>query len=132
MKLKKQYIVKDKVVQTVNHYWKGGITLLGIVLKYWIDLILTGITGFSAFILKKVYSDFKRDRTEQEVLKIGMIALLHDSLFHNCESYISKGEITIDELNNLETLYASYHALGGNGTGTALYERCKNLKIKTK
>ena len=105
--------------------------MLNVIVKYWIEFLLTGITGCSAYMLKKVYADFKRDRTEQEVLKAGMKALLHDSLFHNCEQYISKGEITVDELDNLTTLYESYHALGGNGTGTALYERCKNLKIKT-
>lgn len=59
-----------------------------------------------------------------------MVALLHDSLFRNCEQYIKRGEITVNELENLETLYASYHALGGNGTGTALYEKCKLLSIK--
>lgn len=82
-------------------------------------------------MLKRVYKDFKREREEQATLKMGMIALLHDSLFHNCEKYINKGEITVNELNNLEGLYNSYHALGGNGTGTALFERCKNLDIKS-
>ncbi len=31
---------------------------------------------------------------------------------------------------NIEYLYRGYHALGGNGTGTELYERVKELKLK--
>lgn len=106
--------------------------MLSIIVKYWIELILTLITGGSAYILKKVYADFKSERSEQNILKTGMVALLHNSLFRNCEQYIARGEITVSELENLETLYASYHALGGNGTGTALYEKCKLLSIKAK
>lgn len=30
----------------------------------------------------------------------------------------------------IEYLYRGYHALGGNGTGTELYERVKELKLK--
>lgn len=104
--------------------------MIDFIIKYWIELILTLITSGSAWILKKVYADFKSERTEQNILKSGMVALLHDSLFRNCEQYIKRGEITVNELENLETLYASYHALGGNGTGTALYEKCKLLGIK--
>lgn len=32
-------------------------------------------------------------------------------------------------LKNLEYLYRSYHTLGGNGTGTELYNRAKALPI---
>ena len=30
---------------------------------------------------------------------------------------------------NIEYLYKSYHALGGNGTGTELYTRAKSLPL---
>lgn len=33
-------------------------------------------------------------------------------------------------LTNIGYLYNSYHALGGNGTGTELYNRAKALPIK--
>lgn len=104
--------------------------MIDFIAKYWVEFILTLITSGSAYVLKKVYSDFKKEKTEQNILKEGMVALLHNSLFRNCEQYIAKGEITVNELDNLETLYKSYHALGGNGTGTALYERCKSLSLK--
>ena len=103
-----------------------------IIKEYGIEFLLTAISSGAVFILKKVYSDFKSEVKEQKNLKCGMLALLHDSLFKNCEGYIKKGEITINELDNLERLYTSYHNLGGNGTGTELFERCKDLNIKVK
>lgn len=102
-----------------------------IIKEYGIEFLLTAISSGAVFILKKVYSDFKKESEEQKNLKCGMVALLHDSLFKNCEDCIKKEEITVSELDNLEGLYNSYHALGGNGTGTELFERCKKLNIKT-
>ena len=102
-----------------------------IIKEYGVEFLLTAISSGAAFILKKIYSDFKKESEKQKNLKFGMIALLHDLIFKNCSDYIKKGEITINELNNLEELYKSYHALGGNGTGTELFERCKDLDIKS-
>lgn len=42
----------------------------------------------------------------------------------------SEGGIDTSGLKNLEYLYKSYHALGGNGTGTELYNRAKALPIR--
>ena len=43
---------------------------------------------------------------------------------------IQQGGIDTAGLKNLEYLYKSYHALGGNGTGTELYNRAKALPIR--
>ena len=40
------------------------------------------------------------------------------------------GHIDLPGLKNVEYLYKSYHALGGNGTGTELYTRAKALPIR--
>lgn len=103
--------------------------MLSFISQYWLEFILTAISSGAVFILKKVYSDFKKESQEQKSMKQGVVAILHDILFKNCEHYIKKGEITVSELDNLEGLYKSYHSLGGNGTGTELFERCKGLKI---
>lgn len=100
--------------------------------QYGLQTLLAAISGGVLYILKHVQSDIKKDLKDKSIIKQGVVALLHNSLFRSCEDYLTRGEITTDELDNLEALYESYHSLGGNGTGTALYERCKNLKIKTK
>lgn len=58
-----------------------------------------------------------------------VLALLHDRLYQSCTFYIKQGSIDTGGLKNLEYLYKSYHALGGNGTGTELYNRAKALPI---
>lgn len=105
--------------------------MIDIIKNYWLEFVLTAVSSGLVMAVKKIYSEYKKESEEQVSIKIGMVALLHDSLFRNCEAYISKGEISVNELDNLESLYSSYHALGGNGTGTALYERCKNLDLKS-
>lgn len=86
-------------------------------------LIITGsiITGLiSAFVLQ-----FKKFKALQEAI----LALNHDRLYQACSFYILTKEIEVEELRNLGYLYNGYHALGGNGTGTELYEKCKQLPV---
>lgn len=97
--------------------------------QYWLEVLFSGMLGAVTYIVKRLYVKIKTESDEQKLLKEGMISLLHDRLFYCCNNAISKSEISVEELQNIETLYRSYHALGGNGTGTALYERCKSLKI---
>lgn len=96
----------------------------------WIEAICAATVAAFTFVLKKTYGKIKKDNEEQQTLKLGMVAILHDSLFTHCGEYITRGSITTSEFENLTVLYNSYHALGGNGAGTALYERCKELKIE--
>lgn len=105
------------------------ITLLDFIKEYWLEFAFTLVVSFLSFLIKRLYSKFKQELTTQKLLKEGMLAILHDRLYQLCTVYIERKSITVDELENLEYLYKSYHNLGGNGTGTALFNRCKNLKI---
>ena len=60
----------------------------------------------------------------------GVLAILHDRIYQACQHYLALGYIDASGLKNLEYLYKSYHTLGGNGTGTELYNRAKALPIK--
>lgn len=104
--------------------------MLEFILKYWVEFLLSAIAGGLGFITKKLYSRVQSEIAEQKLLKEGITALQHNCLFIECRQCIARGEVTVEELQNLEMLYTSYHALGGNGTGTALYEKVKALQIK--
>lgn len=75
---------------------------------------------------KKIAAKLK----EQEKMKEGILAILHDRLYQACRFYLAQGFIDVDSMKNVEYLYTSYHDLGGNGTGTELYNRVKALPIK--
>lgn len=99
--------------------------------SYWQDalfLFILGVGGWIVrFVRKKLITMIKR----QDAIEEGVLALLHYRLYTECERFIEAGEITKDDLLNIEHLYEAYHALGGNGTGTELYNRVRKLKIKT-
>lgn len=100
--------------------------MIEFIIKYWLECLFALIVAGLTWCIKKLNSRMK----EQESIKDGVLAILHDRIFQAARYYISKGYITIDELRNVQYLYDSYHELGGNGTGTELFERIKKLEIK--
>ena len=104
--------------------------MLNFIKEYWLEFIFSTALAGLTVLLKKLYSRFKQEILTQKLINQGMMAILHDRIYQLCTDYIKRGNITVDELENLEYLYKSYHSLGGNGTGTALYERCRTLKIE--
>lgn len=115
--------------------------MVDFIKQYWLEVLFSGILAVFSFVGKTLYSKFKKElkeyttkqekeSQEQALLRAGVIALLHDRIYTLCQEYLKQGEITTDDLDNLGMLYESYHSIGGNGTGTQLYKRCCNLKIK--
>ena len=66
----------------------------------------------------------------KDLYEKALLAILYDRLFQLCQNYIAAKRISTEELKNLEHLYENYHRLGGNGTGTELYNRCCELPLK--
>lgn len=93
----------------------------------WFFAILSAVFGIA---WRTSLSKLKKWKEEQDALKAGVMAMLYDRLYQGCKFYLKQQEIDDDELKNMETLYNAYHALGGNGTGTELYERVKKLPLK--
>lgn len=89
------------------------------ILEYWAEWAF-GLLG-AAFIAVAV---------KYKAMKEGMLAILHDRIYQACHFYLQQGYIDTPGLKNIEYLYRSYHTLGGNGTGTELYNRCKALPIR--
>lgn len=96
------------------------------IVKYWLECAFAAVTGAFTWAYRKL----KKRVDEQELIKQGVLAILHDRLFQAGRHFISQGDISLEELKNIEYLYRSYHALGGNGTGTEIWERIKDLPLK--
>lgn len=101
------------------------------VVKYWLEILFAGIVSAVGLVVRLLYKQVKGDRQEQLLIKDGLLAILHDRLYQARNQLIVQDECTVEDMRNLEYLYRSYHALGSNGTGAELYERCKKLHIKT-
>lgn len=67
----------------------------------------------------------KKDAKTKMILGLG-----HDRLLYLCMTYIARGSITKDELENiLEYLYIPYEELKGNGTVSRLMKKVEALPI---
>lgn len=108
--------------------------MIDFIVKYWLEVIfgaiLSGLSLMARHTWKKVKGQQEKAETEQTAMREAVLALLHDRLYSLARYYLDRRWVTIQDLDNLEYLYTAYHALGGNGTGTELFERCKALPIK--
>lgn len=107
-----------------------------IIFNYAFEIVVSVFIAVLTACIKKYLDNFskerKEDRERAKLREDALLSLNHDMLYRNGKFYIHSKQITIDELKNLEYLYKSYHALGGNGTGTEIYEKCKDLPIVEK
>lgn len=71
---------------------------------------------------RKAIERTEADRALDEAMRAGMRALLWRELQIIHARAIENGGMTVAERRHLESVYQAYHALGGNGTGTRLYE----------
>jgi len=96
------------------------------ILTYWLEAIFgLAITGLSF-----CFNSLRKRLKEQKQIKEGLVAILHDRLFQSGMYFLEKGEITVSALDNIEGIYKAYHNLGGNGTGTEIWERVRELPLK--
>lgn len=98
------------------------------ILEHFIELIFTALGGLLTAAYRSLAKRLRDREAESAALKEGVLSVLHDRLYQECDRYIQKGTIDASGLKNIEHLYESYHALGG--TGSELYNRAKALPIK--
>jgi hypothetical protein len=96
------------------------------VLKYWVQELFAVIIAILGWCVKKLRSK----KNEYDVLREGILALLHDRLYTACSFFIARGWATTEDRENLEYLYKPYKALGGNGTGEHLYQEVLKLPFR--
>ena len=75
------------------------------------------------FCLLGLKKKFKR----QVVLELGIQALLRNDIRQAYKECVNKGYCSLDDMENIQDMYDSYHALGGNGSVTRLIEKLKKM-----
>lgn len=93
-------------------------------------LSLCGLPSLIVSILLFIFNLFKYKTKEFGLIKNGMVAILHNLVYTQGMAYIRDGKIAMSDMKDYEYLYDAYNALGGNGTGTEIYNRVKNLPIR--
>lgn len=105
------------------------------VVEYWLETLFAGLLAILGEWCRRLTKKLKHKQTEYDALKVAMVAILHDKLFDICNCYLALGYIPADKaeeiLDNVKMIYEAYHALGGNGTGTLIYEKFLALKVRS-
>lgn len=103
------------------------MALIEFIIKYWLEfgfgIIAFALTAFAKYF----WNQNKARKSEQNAVKLGIQALLRNGIIEQYNKYMDKKYIPIYAMDNVEAMYKQYHALGGNGTITELYEDLKEL-----
>lgn len=70
-------------------------------------------------------------KQEIDTIKKSQVAELHDQIYREGTRLLEQGHLTVDELDNFTHLFRAYSALGGNGTGEAMYNRVTQLPFSS-
>lgn len=93
------------------------------IIKYWLEIFFGIAMSGLGMGFKWLFMQFK-------AVKLGMQAILRNEIIEQYNKYVERGYIPIYALDNVEIMYNQYHALGGNGTVTHLFEELKELPTK--
>jgi len=97
------------------------------IIKYWLEALFGAIAALFGGAFHRIRKKQNIQATEQSAVKEGILALLHDRIYQEYAECSRKEYASVDDIKNLEYLYKPYHVLGGNGTGTELFERVKRM-----
>lgn len=71
----------------------------------------------------------RRTAEWQQAMTGGMRSMLRSELLHEYNKWTDKGFCPMESKEYVERTYNSYHALGGNGIGTSMYEEVMALPM---
>ena len=100
-----------------------NVNIWQMILSYFIPTMLGGVLGFISARLKK---NKNKDLAIEEAVQ----ALLRNELIRRYREFETKGEISILDKENLESMFKQYENLGGNGTVKEMMEELLSLKTK--
>ena len=97
--------------------------LLMTLLESIVPTLLAGLGGVCGWLLKSHRKEEARDRA----METGLRTLLRAELLEIHAKYVPLGYIPVAVMEEADRVYRAYHSLGGNGTGTKIYEEIKAL-----
>ena len=106
-----------------------------------LPIITTSLMGYVIWVLQnnrkkeafRIEAENKRieeDNRKQQALTEGTRMILLYMLERLYEEYKIQNFVTHEQRDKFHNIYDAYHALGGNGYGTALWETIQELEIR--
>ena len=95
------------------------------------EQLIIAILGSSsiATIVTAIINAIINNSKRYKLLERSNQIIMKDRIKHLAKSYICRGTITSEELEDLHEMHQCYHELGGNGFLDALMTTVKNLPL---
>lgn len=87
-----------------------------------VGAVVSSLIAGTRLVGRKVTERTEEERAKDAAMQAAMRALLWRELQIIHAKAMDDGGMTVADRRHLESVYAAYHSLGGNGTGTRLYE----------
>lgn len=95
-----------------------------------ITALISGIVGaLVATGVSAIKDKARNDSESDKAMRDGMRALLWRELKNIHSEATAGGGMDTEERKHLESVYLAYHGIGGNGTGTRLYDDAMSLPV---
>jgi len=99
------------------------------VVKYWVEFLFGIVAAGLIAGYKKLSVKVQNGKDTEKAIADGMKYLLMFKLREEGEKYLTEGKCSTEHKHEFEKVYNAYHALGGNGTITALKDQVLRLPI---
>lgn len=93
---------------------------------------ITTIIALAKLVISPVRLQLTENKKDNQAIKNGLNVLLRRELQSECETAIENGHICSDQVSEITDIYEAYHALGGNGSGTAIYNKAMRIDSRRK
>ena len=103
------------------------IDILPSLFTWAVTAALAALCGWLKGRLKRQDAARQAIEAEQEAMKSGLQAILHDRIYQAHRYYTQLGFCPLNDKKNIEYLFRPYAALGGNGTGKQAFDDIMNL-----
>lgn len=100
-----------------------AVNILQMIISYLVPAALGAGIGFLS-------SKLKKNRAKEQAIEDGVQALLRNELVREYREYKAKGELSILDKENIESMFRQYKNLGGNGTVEQLITELMRLPTK--
>lgn len=91
---------------------------------WWVQIVF--LLGVIAAWYKAVKAQEKKEKQWKDEIDEAIVAILHGLIWGAGMNLLNSGRATVDEMDNLTTMYDAYEKRGGNGSVKRLMKRIDN------
>ena len=97
------------------------------ITKYWVEWVFGLIIAGMTFVIKKLSSQIKKQKAENQALRDGIRCLLKAQIIEDCKKALRDGYCGPELRDLIQDIYTSYKTLGGNGTAESMVHQVMGL-----